>query len=172
MGLELIAALIFAFCMGGLAYGLRKLVPALPKWMIPGAAALGLFGFALWSEYSWFARSRADLPEGAVIAWTETRGQPFRPWTYVVPMVHRYAVLDLRQVQVHPANPALRIIPVYFLGRWERGHNGMMAFDCAAGRQIVVTRGIEITGEGLLKGADWDTPPAGDGFQGAACKSG
>jgi hypothetical protein len=43
--LELRAALVAAATLGILAWALRHLLPAMPKWSIPFAAAVGLIGY-------------------------------------------------------------------------------------------------------------------------------
>jgi hypothetical protein len=80
--------------------------------------------------------------------------------------------MDLRKGALHPDNPALRMVPVYSFARWRPVDDGVMVFDCAAGRQVLLREGLSIGTDGALKGGDWVTPPAGDGFQAAACGTG
>jgi hypothetical protein len=170
MGIELIAAIIAAFVLGGMAFGLRKMTKgALPKWTVPAAAGVGLLGFTLWSEYDWYARVSAELPPGMQVVWQEQKSSPARPWTYLVPLTTRFDAMDTANFAQHPANPALRMARIYSFARWQNVKDSMMVFDCAAHRQITVTAAIEITPEGTLKGGDWVTPAADDGYQAAAC---
>jgi hypothetical protein len=97
---------------------------------------------------------------------------PLRPWTYLAPITTKFVAMDLTQLVQHPANPALKMAKLYNFARWQAVRDGLMVIDCAGGRQVLITAGVEITSEGALKGADWVMPGADDGFQTAACSAG
>jgi hypothetical protein len=173
MTLELIAAFAAAFALGGVGLVLRHLSRGrLPRWLVPAMAGAGMIGYAVWSEYSWYARSSAVLPQGVVVVWAEPEEMPLRPWTFFAPLVLRYVAMDLRELAIHPVNADLRLAPLYYFGRWENTRNGMMVVDCTAGRQVLVTEGVAITDDGQLAGGTWTDPPDGDGYQKAACGAG
>lgn len=171
MALELVAALIAAAALGLLAWIVRRWVPAVPKWAISVSAAIGLIGTTLALEYGWFDRVSAELPEGVEVVWKSTEAMPLRPWTYLAPITTRFVAMDLRSMARHPANPDLRLAKLYNFARWRPVEDGLMVIDCAQGRQVLVTSGVEITADGILNGAEWVTAPEGDGFQSAACKA-
>lgn len=171
MAIELIAAIVAAIALAGLAHLARRLSGGrLPRWLVPFAGGLGLIGFTIWSEYDWFGRVSAELPQGVVVAWTDSSGSPLRPWTYLVPMTGRFVAIDTREMARHPANADLRMAHIYSFARWKPTEDAMMVFDCAAGRQIMLTDKITITDEGTLSGADWVVAGPEDGFQQAACR--
>lgn len=172
MALELIAAIVAAFAMAGIALLARKLSGnRLPKWLISVAAGAGLIGFTIWSEYDWFGRVAAELPEGVEVVWHSEQAMPLRPWTYLAPITTKFVALDRRAMAQHPNNADLRMARLYNFARWQPVVDGLMIFDCAAGRQVMIHDGVEITPEGLLQGADWATPTADDMFQNAACRA-
>ena len=173
MALELVAAIVGAFGMAGIALALRKLSSGrLPRWIMPAFAAIGLIGVTIVLEYGWADRVSGELPPGVSVVQTEATPSPLRPWTFVVPLVTRLVAIDGRNLATHPAVPTLRLAPVYIFARWRSPEQGLMAFDCAAGGQVLLTRGVEITDAGDLVGADWQPAAAGDALQAAACAGG
>lgn len=170
MAIELIAAIVAAFGLGGIALLLRKLSGGrIPKWVVPASAGLGMAAYAIWSEYDWYGRNAASLPEGVVVVQTEATPSPLRPWTFAFPFVSKFAAVDTRAIAAHPTAPDLQMARIYFFGRWLAVRDGIMVFDCAQGRQVLVTEGMEIDAQGVLTGAEWVTPAADDGFQRAVC---
>lgn len=173
MGLELLAAIISAVTFGGMAHLVWRLTGRrLPRWIVPAAAALGLIGFTIWSEYSWFGRVSSKLPAGVEVVWSETRVNGLRPWTHLFPLTTRFIALDTREMAVHPGNAALRTAPIYEIERWTPPRDAMMVFDCAARRQLPLTAQVRIDDQGILSGADWIEVGPDDAFQKKACEKG
>jgi hypothetical protein len=170
MALELIAALIAAATLGLLAWAARRWRPGLPQWSVPFAAAVGLIGFTIWSEYSWFTRVSAELPPEVEVVVVEDEAMPLRPWTYLAPITMRFVALDHRKTLAHPQKAGLRIVTLYSFARWKPVAEGLMAVDCSGGRQVMVVDGVTITEAGELAGADWQAAPEEDPLQTAACK--
>ena len=170
MALELIAAIVAAIAMAGIAMGLRKISgQRLPSWIVPVFAGAGLLAFAVWSEYDWFNRVSTGLPEGVVVAWEADEPTPLRPWTFAFPFTTRFAAVDTRAIVAHPQAADLVMAKVYSFARWQPVRDGLIVFDCAGQRQVPVVEGMEITAEGDLQGADWITVPADDGYQSIVC---
>lgn len=170
MGIELIAAFVAAVACAGVAMILRKLTrERLPKWITPAAAGAGMIAFAVWSEYDWFSRLEAALPEGTTIVWKDDSPSPLRPWTMVVPMTKGFTVMDTRRLAPHPDNPALILAPVFAFARWQNVKEGFMVVDCAARQSALLTETVRIDAAGQLTGAAWTPMEADDGIGRAAC---
>ncbi|WP_128514953.1 hypothetical protein [Tabrizicola thermarum] len=172
MALELIGAILAAATLGLLAWALRRWSPGLPRWFVPVMAAAGLIGATLVLEYSWYSRVAAELPPGIEVVRVEEEAMPLRPWTYLKPITMRFWALDQRKRMIHPQIGSLRIVPLLKFARWRPVESGLMAVDCAGGRQVVLTEGVEITEAGELTGAEWQAAPEGDALQAAACREG
>ncbi|MCC5974884.1 MAG: hypothetical protein JJT81_12635 [Rubellimicrobium sp.] len=171
MGIELIAALIAGFTLGGIVWILRRWTgELLPPWSVPFGAAVGLIGFTVWSEYDWFHRVSAQLPEGVEVVWAEPRGTPLRPWTYAAPIVTQFVALDTRGMGRHAADPGLVTAKLYSFRRWGGTVTAMVIVDCASGRQVMVTEGVRIDDDGILTGGDWAAAAPGDRSQQLACR--
>jgi hypothetical protein len=172
MALELIGALMAAAALGLLAWALRRWRPGLPRWLVPLAAAVGLIGTTLALEYTWYGRVVAELPPGIEVVRFEEEAMPLRPWTYLKPITMRFWAIDQRKLMIHPQVGSLRIVPVLKFARWRPVEDGLIAVDCAGGRQVPVVEGVKISETGELTGADWQPAPAGDLLQAAACREG
>lgn len=161
MALELLAAIIAAVGMAGIAIAIRKLTRnRLPKWIVPAAAGLGMIGFAVLSEYGWYGRSATSLPEGVTVLRAEKGSSPMRPWTFFAPITLKFSALDGRAASVHPANENLRMARVFHFERWAPTRDSMLIVDCSEGRQVAVTAGVEIDISGNLTGAEWQSGEA------------
>lgn len=172
MALELIAALIAAAALGLLAWAVRRWRPGLPRWMVPFAAAAGLIGYTIWSEYSWFDRVSAELPRELEVVVVQDEAMPLRPWTFLAPITMSFVALDHRKTLAHPQKAGLRMVTLYNFARWKPVDEGLMAVDCPGKRQAMVVEGVEITAQGELVGTDWQAAGASDLLQAAACREG
>lgn len=98
---HLIAAISAALGGAGIALLLRFLSgKRLPKWIIPVFAGLGMLGYTVHYEYTWFDYQQARLPEGAVVVSVEEGKMFWRPWTLMFPMDVAYTVLDTANAKV------------------------------------------------------------------------
>lgn len=171
MAYELIGAIVAAIGMAGVLLLLNKLLGGrLPRWIVPAGAGLALVGVTILLEYGWYGRVAGGLPEGVEIVWEDRAPQALRPWTFAVPMATQVIAADTRQVTQHPANPALRMLPVYRFARWRPTEQGLMVVDCANRRQVLVTEGVAISDAGELTGADWVPAGENEGYERAACR--
>ena len=63
---EFVATLSAGIGAAGIMMMIRLFIKKLPKWLVPAAAGLGMIGFQVYSEYTWFSHTRSLLPESAV----------------------------------------------------------------------------------------------------------
>ena len=172
MAFELLGAFFVALTLGLFVWALRKRWPGIPRWMTPASAGLGLIVTAVYMEYSWYTRVSGALPEGFIIANANSDATPLRPWTFLVPMVTRFEALDGTKVARNPNRDDLIVAPVFGFARGGNPQSALIVFDCAGGRRVPVTAGMEIDANGTLTGAEWLVLDSVDGLQEAACKEG
>lgn len=172
MALELLGSFFVALTLGLLVWALRKRFAAIPGWATPVVAGAGLIFTAISMEYTWFDRVSQALPPEFLVTNAETTASPLRPWTFVVPVVNRFTAVDGSKLARHPARSELIVAPVFGFARWQNPQNALMVFDCAAGRRVPVTEGMEIDAGGTLTGAEWLVLETADGLQQAVCKEG
>jgi hypothetical protein len=167
---EFVATIVAGFGAAGVALLLRKLSGGrLPSWIVPIAVGGAMLGYAIWSEYSWFGRSVAGLPEGVVVVSQGESSAPWRPWTYLAPMTDRFVALDTRSVQTNDAAPDQRIAETYFFARWNPTRRISAVFDCDGLRRAPMVEGLAMDEDGRITDADWVDVPADDPALRAVC---
>ncbi|MEM1064394.1 MAG: hypothetical protein AAGJ74_02740 [Pseudomonadota bacterium] len=147
----------------------RFLKGRLPKWMIPVSAGAVMLIAAISSEYGWYDRTRATMPEGMVVAQSIEEPSAFRPWTYAAPYVTRFVAVDRATIRQHPAQPGQRIVELVFYGRWARTSKIPVLLDCEGGRRADIADGAEFGEDGAITNANWRDLAANDPILTTAC---
>lgn len=169
MFFELIAAFFSAFAAAGLVLVVNLISGGrLPKWAMPVAAGAALLGYAIWSEYSWFDRTTAELPEGVEVTFTHQSRAFWRPWTLAAPFTDRFIALDTASIRTNDAVPHQRIADLYFFGRWSPRRGLEVVVDCREGR-FAPLPSAELSETGEATDAAWATPAPGDTTLDTAC---
>ncbi|MCG7519579.1 hypothetical protein [Ruegeria sp. Ofav3-42] len=170
MFLELIGTIFAGFAFAGIVMLLNKLTGGrLPRWITPVAAGLGMIGVTIASEYSWYDRTRDALPEGmTVIQEVESRAF-YRPWTYAVPFVDRFAAIDAGSVRTNEQVPEQRLVDLYFFGRWAPVSKLPVVVNCKEFSRANLADGAEFGDDGRLLNADWIDVTANDPIVEATC---
>lgn len=92
---HLIAAIFAGLGSAGIAMLLRKISgQRLPRWIIPAFAGLGILGYQIYQEYSWFEHKQQLLPSEAQVISSEQRSMVWRPWTFLFPITNAFTVVD------------------------------------------------------------------------------
>ena len=171
MFFELIGTLVAGVAAAILVWALnRPLKGRLPKWLAPVAAGGAMLYATISSEYGWFARTTAVLPNGMVVADAIEERAIYRPWTYAKPYVTRFVAVDLASVQTHENHPNQRIVDLVFYGRWSRTAVVPMLFDCAAKATADIVDGVEFAADGAVVGAQWRKDPSEVALIETACE--
>jgi len=170
MFLELIGTVFAGIAFAGVVMALNKLSGGrLPRWAAPVAAGVGMIGVTVTSEYSWYNRQLENLPEElAIIQEVESRAF-YRPWTYAVPFVDRFAAIDTVSVRTNDQVPDQRLVDLYFFGRWAPVSKMPVAVNCAENRRANLADGAEFADDGRLLNADWFTAGSSDPIIEATC---
>ena len=170
MVFELIAAIVAAFAGAGLALAARWISGGrLPGWLVPVAAGAAMLAFAIWSEYTWYSRTVAELPPTWEVVRTNEARALYRPWSYAVPLTDRFAALDLASLRTNPEAPEQRAADLYFFGRWSRPTLRPVLIDCAEGRFAPLS-GAEADATGTVRSADWEDLAQDDPLRTVTCR--
>jgi hypothetical protein len=166
---ELIAVVAAGFAAAGAFLVVRRLVPALPRWLAPVLGGLAMLGTAISLEYSWFGRTSAALPAGVEVALTHESRAPWRPWTFAGPYDDRFIAVDRGGARRNEAVPGQRMVDIYVFARWSPPQLVRAVFDCEAGRRADVLPGVTLSEDGRLQGATWVETGGDDPVTAAAC---
>jgi hypothetical protein len=92
---HLIAAVFAGLGAAGIALLLRFISRRkLPRWIVPVFAGMGMLGYQIHTEYTWFDTKRSRLPESARVVDLEHGSMLWRPWTFAFPMPVAFEVVD------------------------------------------------------------------------------
>ncbi len=170
MFLELIATIAAGFAAAGIILVLNHLSGGrLPKSAMPICAGLAMLGFAVWSEYTWFPRTQAGLPEGVEVAQPINKASLYRPWTYLAPFVTRFVAVDRLSVRTNEAVAGTRMVDLILMGRWAPVQKVRVMFDCDAARRVDIVEGIEFDADGRPPENFWRGVEADDPVLTMAC---
>lgn len=171
MFFELIGTIVAGAAAALLVWALnRTLKGRLPKWLIPASAGAAMLAATISSEYGWYARTVATMPQGMVVAQTIEETAFYRPWTYASPFISRYVAVDQLSTRTHPDHPDQRIVDLVFYGRWTRTAKVPMLFDCATNQRADVVDGIEFGDGGAVVNAQWFPLDTDDPLLRIACE--
>lgn len=98
---HLIAAVFAGLGAAGIGLILRQASgKRLPRWIIPAFGGLGMLGYQIYTEYTWFEHKQQQLPESAEVVSVEEGQMFWRPWTFAFPMTTAFTIVDLDNLAV------------------------------------------------------------------------
>ncbi len=122
---HLVAAVFAGLAAAGIGLLLRALSrKRLPKWIVPVFGGLGMLGYQISTEYSWFEHKRSQLPETAIVISSDTSSAVWRPWTFVFPMTTKFSIVDRDNVRARHIDDEL--IAEFILYQFERRHTDIL----------------------------------------------
>lgn len=143
---QLIAALFAGLGAAGVGLILRQLSgKRLPRWLIPVMGGLGILGYQIHYEYTWFDNKQAQLPASARVVATEESHMLWRPWTYAFPLTTAFTVIDKSNLIVQEAGEDR--LARFILYRFEKQHTDQVThqaylLNCGA-KEMVPLAGEE-----------------------------
>jgi hypothetical protein len=156
MFFELIGTIVAGLAMALFVWALNRLLKGrFPSWLIPVSAGLAMLVATISSEYGWFERTKATMPDGMVVAQTVDEKVFYRPWTYAKPFTSRFIAVDRTSTRTHPDHPDKRIVDLVIYGRWSRTAKIPVLFDCALAKRADIVDGVEFSADGSVVGAQW-----------------
>lgn len=75
-------------------HALRRIGVHVPRWVLPAGVGLAMLSYSIWNDYAWYGRAAARLPADSEVLLTGRASLPWAPWTYLAPVVVRFAALD------------------------------------------------------------------------------
>ena len=122
---NLVATVFAGLGAAGVALAIRSLTrKRAPKWLIPVFAGLGMMTYQVYIEYTWFDHMASRLPDGTRVVSTQHEQVGWRPWSYVVPQITAFTVLDESSLTSAGPNGNLVTFQLY---RFRHSYGGRVA---------------------------------------------
>ncbi|MBS8273653.1 hypothetical protein DYI21_08645 [Thalassospira tepidiphila] len=141
-----------------------------PKYVIPFIAAIAMFGYMIWDEYTWFDRYEARLPQTISVIQTFTDENIFAPWTLVSAPTNRFTAIDHDKLVSNPENPDEKRVMTLLLRKGGETLALTHLVDCAQGRRGYITPETALDENGFPTNMDeWFNMNADDPLRAAVC---
>lgn len=172
MFLELIATIFMGLGVAGIVLLANKVLRGrLPKWAVPASGGIAMIAFSIWSEYSWYPRTAAILPEPVVVAWSNSQSAPWKPWTYLAPQTTRFVAVDTGSIRTNDALPGQRMVDLYLMGRWAPSRQVSILLDCPGARRADLMENVAMDANGAVHPDAWVTMDPADPVLTTACRA-
>ena len=171
MLLELIATLALGSAVAGIVLIISRLSGhKMPRSFAPVAAGLGMIVFQVWSEYAWFERTSASLPNGIEVTASYQESAPWRPWSYFVPQTTRFAAVDVATARRNDKQPGQVMADVLLFARFTPTSSVPQLVDCSLRRRASLVDGASFGANGNVVDAGWVSLESDDPLLGALCQ--
>lgn len=127
---ELFATAAAGFGAAGIMMMIRMFAKRLPKWWVPAAAGLGMLGFQIYSEYSWFDHTRSLLPPSAAVVAEVPKTAFYKPWSYLKPQVLQFVAVDSAKTEIIDKQIPVIQTNLYFFERRMSAHTLPVWINC------------------------------------------
>tara|TARA_R110002126_G_scaffold150368_1_gene296568 strand:+ start:19500 stop:20027 length:528 start_codon:yes stop_codon:yes gene_type:complete len=153
---ELIATIVAGLGAAGIALAIRFISrKKAPRWLIPAFAGLGMLGFQIQSEYSWYQHQSGLLPEGVVVVRTVQQQAVWRPWSYLYPQTLRFIAADIANAAPNQRNNAVWLVDLYFFERRLAAKKVPQVVHCQQQARTDFTAKLTIPAPGEALNAAW-----------------
>lgn len=165
-----LGTLLIGATVGLMLYALaRTFRLKLPAWVYPTAIGVSMILFQVYNDATWFRRTAGSLPETHVVVASHTATSALRFWSYAIPIVERFAVLDRTSVKRNPDVPGLVIADLILVTRFQPTVKITQIFDCAGHRRGEAGPAVTFDANGMPENVPWTDVPADDAMLTAAC---
>jgi hypothetical protein len=156
MFLGLVGAVVGGISLAATLLILSKLLRReFPRWIYPAAVGFGMISLTVYVEYSWFSRTVGELPAGYEVVDSYTTSSPLQPWTFIVPRVERFMVVNHGSVRRNEQVPNVVLVDVFLLERLNPTLQATQFLNCASGGRLLVGADTQMGPDGLPTGEDW-----------------
>lgn len=121
----------------------------------PFAFAVGMLGYAIYDEYSWYGRVETTLPARYEVVRTYATSMPYQPWTYLSPRIYKFDALDLAEARRNPADDSIVMVRVMRVTRNTSSQDVPLLVDCGTKRYAEVKPDTTFDDAGLPTNPVW-----------------
>jgi hypothetical protein len=168
---ELIATVCAGLAGAGIALFLRKItLQKAPKWLIPTFAGIGMIGFQIQAEYTWYDHQASLLPTGVEVVKTVEEETLLRPWSMLYPQTTRFIAADVDNAAVNKLNPDIVLVDLYFFERRSMAKRVPQVIHCGEAARADFTNQFELPTTNSLD-SNWQRLGQDDPLVQAVCHS-
>lgn len=125
------------------------------RWFLPVTAAIGMFTFQIYSEYTWFDHQQSRLPDGAEVIRSAQESSLWRPWSYFTPQTMRFIAADFASAQPNDINPDLIRMDLYVFERRQPIQQITQVIHCTEQARADYSEQLELPGPGQALPVGW-----------------
>lgn len=156
--------------------GIIYLIAKSTGWKPPSVAyliaiAVGMVGYAIYDEYSWYSRVSAELPTRLKVVRTYATSMPYQPWTYAAPRVYKFDAVDLASKRVNPNAPDLSLVRMLRVTRNTSSVDISAIVDCSNDRFTEVDATTKFADTGLPVNPTWEKLSGHPALKQSVCSS-
>ncbi len=137
----------------------RLMRKPIPKGILPIAGGVALVSFVLWNDYSWFDRTRGELPERVVVLDEARYSGAIQPWTLAFPRVNAFVAMDPETARRNENLPGIVMTDVYYLRRYAPTLTSAHLVDCNERRSAVMANEPDFDEGGMPRDLEWRDGP-------------
>ncbi|GGD68794.1 hypothetical protein [Lacimicrobium alkaliphilum] len=153
---EFIATITAGLGAAGIALGVRWLSRnRAPKWLIPVFAGLGMLGFQVQAEYTWYPHQVSLLPAGIEVVKQVKEQSWYRPWSYLWPQTLRFMAVDKQNAAANHQYPGVMLVDLYFFQRRATARRVTQVIDCRNRTRAGFHDALDIPLPGQTPDSDW-----------------
>lgn len=133
----------------------RLMRKPIPKGILPIAGGVALVSFVLWNDYSWFDRTRSELPERVVVLDEARYSGAIQPWTLAFPRVNAFVAMDPNNARRNEGLPGIVMVDVYYLRRYAPTLTSAHLVDCNERRSANMPNEPDFAEDGMPLNLEW-----------------
>ncbi|WP_417825865.1 hypothetical protein [Thalassospira povalilytica] len=142
-----------------------------PKYVIPFVAALAMFGYMIWDDYTWYQRTIDRLPSDVAVTMTFEHVSAIAPWTLVKPVINSFTVVDKTKIVQSPVSPDIKL--AMETKAIKNGETRSLSYiiDCLKGRAAILSKNDPRDENGFPTDmTEWFDMDADDPLRAAVCQ--
>jgi hypothetical protein len=128
----------------------------LPGYAYPIAVGAAMLTYNIWAEYTWYQRTKAQLPARIEAFESYETKSAFQPWTYLAPRINRFVAVDTASKKRNEKAPGQVLASVLLIKRFEPTIQISYLFDCPGRRMAEIGTDVRFDADtGLPENVKW-----------------
>lgn len=171
MAVDLIAAVATGLALAGCILAASNLFGLkVPRYVYPFTIGAGMIGISVYLDYTWYGRTREQLPPRVAVVEHGRTQAYWQPWTLVAAPVNRFIAVDPATARRNEAVPDIVLTQLIHVRRRSPTVLANEFVDCAAPRRASANDSVRFAPDGTPEAADWVPLPRDHPLVSALCE--